>query len=168
MVLKKTLSSYDNKVIDATTFRSLIGTLQYLTFTRPDISHAINKVCQHFNEPNFIHLKAAKRIWRYLKGTQDFGIQFLSQSPISLYGFCDADWAGYPSTRWSTTGFCIYLGGNCISWCDKKQLMVSCSSSEAEYRSIASTSVELVGKIRVLQRKKAHDYNKNFVALIGI
>ena len=89
-------------------------------------------------------MKAVKRILRYLKGMLHYGIKFLKQSTLSLYGFCDADWAGCPTTRWSTIGYYIYLGANCISWSSKKQPTVSRSSSEAEYRALASTTAELV------------------------
>ncbi|EXC01672.1 Luminal-binding protein 2 [Morus notabilis] len=90
-----------------------------------------------------LHLKVVKRILRYLKGTQDYGLRFVSNSPISLYAFSDADWAGCSTTRRSTTGFCVFLRANCVSWCSKKQPTIARSSSEAEYRSMASTTVEL-------------------------
>ena len=89
-------------------------------------------------------MKAVKRILRYLKGTLHYGLKFITQSTLSLYGFCDADWAGFPSTRRSTTGYCIYLGANCISWSSKKQPTVSRSSSEAEYRALASATAEII------------------------
>lgn len=79
-------------------------------------------------------MRAVKRILRYLKGTTDYCLKFLS--PFKLYVYCDADWAGCPDTRRSTSRFCIYLGANCISWSSKKQPTVSRSSTEAEYRLI--------------------------------
>lgn len=89
-------------------------------------------------------MKAVKRIFRYLKGTMHYGIKFLTQSPLKLYGFYDADWVGCPDTRRSTIGYCIYVGANCISWLSKKQPTISRSSSRAEYRSMASKTAELV------------------------
>uniref|UniRef100_A0A2N9J9N7 Reverse transcriptase Ty1/copia-type domain-containing protein n=1 Tax=Fagus sylvatica TaxID=28930 RepID=A0A2N9J9N7_FAGSY len=106
-------------LVDATNYRSIVGALQYLTLTRPDLTHAVNL------------------------GTLDYGIRLLSHSSLTLYGFSYADWAGCPDTRHSTTGYCIYLGANCISWASKKQVMVSQSSAEAEYRTMASAIAEL-------------------------
>ena len=115
MVFKDKSTSSDDDHVDISAYQSIVGVLQYLTFTRPDIVYAVNRACQHFNNPTFANMKAVKRILRYLKGTQQFGLRYLSQSPISLYGFSDADWAGCPTTRRSTTGFCVFLGANCIS-----------------------------------------------------
>ena len=140
----KTTSDVDQStLVDAFSYRSIVGALQYLTFTRPDIAHAVNRVCQHFSSPTLANLHAAKRILRYLKGTPDFGLHYLSRSPSSLYAFSDADWAGCQVTRRSTSGFCLFLGSNCISWSSKKQPTVSRSSSEAEYRSMAFATAEI-------------------------
>ncbi|KAH9803317.1 reverse transcriptase Ty1/copia-type domain-containing protein [Citrus sinensis] len=143
MAIRSILCSDDNEHVDATEYRGLIGSLQYLTYTRPDITFAVNRVSQHFQAPTKANLKDVKMILRYLKGTLDFGLRFLSQSSLKLYAFSDSDWAGCPITRRSTTGFCIYLGSNCISWSSKKQHTVSRSSAEAEYRSMASAAAEL-------------------------
>ena len=89
------------------------------------------------------NLKAVKRILRYLRGTEHYGLRYLSTSPISLYGFSDADWAGCPITRQSTTSYCVFLEANCVSWCSKKQPTVARSSTEAEYRFMAFAAAEL-------------------------
>ncbi|KAK9214398.1 hypothetical protein WN944_006390 [Citrus x changshan-huyou] len=141
----------DQEPIHATHYRSLVGSLQYLTFTRPDITHAVNKVCQHFQSPTKQDLKAITRILRYLKGTLDFGLRFLEQSSNQLYAFSDSDWAGCLETRRSTTGFCVYLGANLISWCSKKQSIVARSTAEAEYRALSSTTAELTWILSLLQ-----------------
>ncbi|GAU44375.1 hypothetical protein TSUD_243070 [Trifolium subterraneum] len=133
----------DNNPVDATEYRRLCGSLQYLTFTRPDLTHAVNLVCQHFQNPTQKDLQAVKRILRYIKGTLTHGLRYLNQSSLNLTAFCDADWAGCPTTRRSTTGFCIYLGSHCISWASKKQPTVSRSSAEAEYKALATTAAEL-------------------------
>ncbi|XP_071721811.1 uncharacterized mitochondrial protein AtMg00810-like [Rutidosis leptorrhynchoides] len=88
-------------------------------------------------------LRAIKRILRYIKGTLTHGLQYLSQSSLTLNAFCDGDWAGCPKTRRCTTGFCIFLGANCVSWASKKQPTVSRSSTEVEYRSLATTNGEV-------------------------
>jgi hypothetical protein len=133
----------DNDHVDPTEYRRICGSLQYLTFTRPDITHAVNLVCQHFQTPTKKDLRAVKRILRYIKGTLTHGLRFLSQSSLTINAFCDADWAGCPTTRRSTTGYCIFLGSNCISWASKKQPTVSRSSTEAEYRALATTAAEI-------------------------
>lgn len=143
MALKSIITSFDEQPIDPTQYRQLVGSLQYLTFTRPDIVHAVNKACQHFQAPTKADLRAIKRILRYLKGTMEHGIRFFKQSSLRLTGFCDADWAGCTNTRRSTSGYCIFLGANCISWSSKRQPTVSRSSAEAEYRSLASSAAEI-------------------------
>uniref|UniRef100_A0A2N9FIB4 Uncharacterized protein n=1 Tax=Fagus sylvatica TaxID=28930 RepID=A0A2N9FIB4_FAGSY len=129
-------------IADVHAYRSLVGALHYLTFTRPDISFAVHQVCQFMNAPSDVHLTAAKRILRYLRGTLDHGL-FYTPGPISLSAFSDADWAGDPNDRRSTSGLLVYLGHNPITWSAKKQLTVSRSSTEAEYRALASASAEL-------------------------
>jgi hypothetical protein len=127
---------------DPTPYRSLVGALQYATFTRPDITFAVNRVCQFMHKPSPAHFVAAKRILRYLKGTLDRGILF-QPGPFALTAFTDADWAGDPCDRRSTSGIIVFLGNNPITWLAKKQHTVSRSSTEAEYRSLASGAAEL-------------------------
>ncbi|XP_041003944.1 uncharacterized mitochondrial protein AtMg00810-like [Juglans microcarpa x Juglans regia] len=112
---------------------SIVDALQYLTLTRPDLSYSVNFVSQFMRSPTEANYKMVKRILRYLKGTVDLGLHFSSHSTLDLYAFSNADWAGCPITRRSTTGYCVFLGSNCISWSAKKQHTVSRSSSKAEY-----------------------------------
>ena len=131
-------------------YRSLVGALQYLTWTRPDLSFAVNLVCQFMHSPRQSHFQAVKRLLRYLKGTIDMGLWFRKQSfPPSITAFSDADWAGCSIDRKSTGGYCIFLGSSLISWSAKKQPTVARSSTEAEYRSLANTAAELtwIGKL---------------------
>lgn len=130
---------------DGTEYRQIVGALQYLTFTRPDIAYAVHHVAQFMSAPRSPHFIAVKRILRYLKGTPDFGLSFRrSTSPLTLCAYSDADWAGCPDTRRSTTGICVFLGPNLISWCAKKQQAVSRSSAEAEYRSLAHACADTI------------------------
>ncbi|XP_050141082.1 uncharacterized mitochondrial protein AtMg00810-like [Malus sylvestris] len=124
-------------------FRSIVGVLQYLTFTRLDIAFAVNQVCQFMHHPLECHYMAVKRILRYLKGTLGYGITFQS-GDLDLRAFSDADWVGDPNDRRSTSGFVILLSSNPISWSSKKQHTVSRSSTEAEYRAMASTTAKVV------------------------
>jgi len=95
------------------------------------------------SQPRSPHLIAAKRILRYLKGSPEFGLMFRrSSKPLTLIAYSDADWAGCPDSRRSTTSFCVFLGSNLISWTAKKQPTVSRSSAEAEYRALAHVCAE--------------------------
>ncbi|KAI5355626.1 hypothetical protein L3X38_008521 [Prunus dulcis] len=127
---------------DPTMFRSLVGALQYLTFTRPDLAYAVNHVCQYMNNPTEVHYFLVKRILRYVQGTLEYGISF-TKGPWQLSAYSDADWAGDINTRRSTTGCVVFLGCNPISWQSKKQGSVSRSSTEAEYRALANTAADL-------------------------
>ncbi|CAL8170379.1 unnamed protein product [Prunus armeniaca] len=123
-------------------YRSIVGALQYLTFTRPDIAFSVNQACQFMHNPMESHVVAVKRILRYLKGTLDFGIWF-KPGLLHLHAYSDADWAGDPNDRRSVSGFIVYLGSTPISWASKKQHTVSRSSTEAEYRALAIAAAEL-------------------------
>ncbi|XP_062102857.1 secreted RxLR effector protein 161-like [Humulus lupulus] len=90
------------------------------------------------------HWKVMKKILRYLKGTLDFGLSLKKCSNLSLTGFCDAYWASDPDDSRSTSGFYVYLGANLVSWASKKQRIVSCSSTEVGYHSLANATVEVV------------------------
>jgi hypothetical protein len=92
--------------------------------------------------PRTPHLALVKRILRYVKGTLSSGLHIGTGSIDSLTGYSDADWAGCPDTRRSTSGFCVFLGDNLISWSSKRQTTVSRSSAEAEYRAVAHVVAE--------------------------
>jgi hypothetical protein len=130
-----------DSVVDPTGYRSLVGALQYLTFTRPDISYAVQQVCLHMHDPREPHLAALKRLLRYLRGTVDYGLLHRSTSS-ELVVYTDADWVGCPDTRRSTSGYAVFLGGNLVSWSSKRQPVVSRSSVEVEYRAVANGVAE--------------------------
>jgi hypothetical protein len=125
-------------------YMSIVGGLQYLTMTWPDLSFAVNKVCQYIQTPTDAHWAAVKRILRYVKGTLDLGLKNQKSSTMLLSGFSDADWAGCPDDRRSTSGFAVFLGMNLISWSSRKQATVSRSSTEAEYKAIANVTAEMI------------------------
>ncbi|KAI5336302.1 hypothetical protein L3X38_015569 [Prunus dulcis] len=144
LAAKISLSASDGDLLSSpTSYRELVGCLQYLTITRPDLAFAVNTVAQYMSAPRTSHMIAVKRILRYIKGTLDFGLTLCPQSsPARLTAYSDADWAGCPDSHRSTTGYLIYLGNNLISWCSKKQPTVSRSSTESEYRSLAHACAE--------------------------
>ena len=129
-------------VADPTAYRSLAGALQYLTFTRPDLTYAVQQVCLHMHDPRESHLAALKRLLRYVRGTVDLGLVLHRSSSTELVVYTDADWAGCPDTRKSTSGYAVFLGDNLISWSSKRQNTVSRSSAEAEYRAVANAVAE--------------------------
>jgi histone deacetylase 1/2 len=129
---------------DTTKYRSIVGALQYLTLTRPDISFSVNKVCQFLHSPTTVHWSAVKRILRYIKGTIKFGLKLSKCESMLVSAFSDADWAGCVDDRRSTGGFAVFLGNNLISWTAKKQPTVSRSSTEAEYKALANATAELI------------------------
>ncbi|GKB90101.1 RNA-directed DNA polymerase [Tanacetum coccineum] len=125
-------------------YRRLVGRLLYLTMTRPEISYVVQHLSQFVAEPKDTHLYAALYLLRYLKGSISKGLFYPQQSQLKVTGFSDADWANFLMTRRSLTGYCIFLGHALISWKTKKQATVFRSSTEAEYRSMAATTCELL------------------------
>ena len=125
-------------------YKRLVGSLVYLIVTRPDISYAVHQVSQYLCAPRSTHYAAVLRILRYLKGTLFHGLFHSAQSPLILRTFSDVDWAGDPTDRRSTTGYCFLFGSSLISWRSKKQTHMARSSTEAEYRALGNTTSELL------------------------
>ena len=121
----KLSSSTGQPVTDPTLYRSIVGALQYLTLTRPDITYAVQQACLHMHDPRDVHWTLVKRILRYIRGTVGRGLQLRRSSSPTLVAYSDADWAGCPDTRRSTSGFCVFLGDSLVSWSSKRQATVS-------------------------------------------
>ena len=116
MCSSKKLFKTDSKLFEhPTVYRSTIGALQYLTLTRPDISFSVTKLSQFLQAPTVEHWLACKRLLRYLKGTSSVGICFRPASRLTLECFTDVDWASSIDDRRSTSGYCVFLGGNLIT-----------------------------------------------------
>jgi histone deacetylase 1/2 len=141
------LSAYEGNALgpdDCTKYRSVVGALQYLTLTRPDLCFAVNKVCQFLHALTTAHWSAVKRILRYVQGTVNLGLRIGNSRTMIVSAFSDADWAGCVDDRRSTGGFAVFLGENLISWSARKQATVSRSSTEAEYKSLANATAEII------------------------
>jgi hypothetical protein len=121
-----------------------VGSLIYLTVTCPDLTYAVHLVSQFMSAPRSTHYVAVLRILRYIKGTLFHGFHFSAQSSLELRAYTDADWAGDPTDRHSTTRYCFLLGSSLISWRSKKQSVVTRSSTEVEYRALANATSELL------------------------
>ncbi|KAJ9548573.1 hypothetical protein OSB04_021116, partial [Centaurea solstitialis] len=121
------------KPVDVTLYRGMIGSLLYLTASRPDIMYSTCLCARYQAEPKESHLTAVKRIFRYLKETPNLGLWYSKDSGFDLTAYSDSDFAGCKIDRKSTTGGCHLLGGKLVSWTSKKQNSVSTSTAEAEY-----------------------------------
>ncbi|XP_017405966.1 uncharacterized mitochondrial protein AtMg00810-like [Vigna angularis] len=136
---------------DPLPYRRLVGRLVYLTTTRPDITFVTQQLSQFMSKPTKTHHVAAMCVLRYLKGCPAIGLFFPRICPTQVSGFSDTDWATCGDSRRSITGYCFFIGSSLVSWKTKKQTTVSRSSSEAEYRAIASATCELQWIIYLLK-----------------
>jgi len=120
-----------NLVEDTTMYRHIVGSLIYMTITRPNLSYAVGAVSQFMQTPRKPHLDAVRRIVRYIKHTLQCGIFYETKSQLQVHGYTDVDWAGNVLDRRSTSGFMFSFGNGVVSWSSKKQLTIALSSTEA-------------------------------------
>ena len=132
------------ELADRERYQRLVGKLIYLSHTRPDIAYAVSVISQFMHRPQMNHLEAALRVVRYLTGTFDHGIMFKKNGHLEIHGYTDADWAGNPIDRNSTSGYFTFVGGNLVTWKSKKQKVVALSSAEAEFRGIRNGLTEIL------------------------
>ena len=125
-------------------YRSLVGSLIYLSHTRPDISYAVSSLARYMQDPETAHLQAAKKVLRYLSGTEDHGILLDSSSDATLYSYADVDWGKDIDTRRSISGTLHRIGDSSIAWTSKMQPTVSLSSIEAEYRVLTNAAKDII------------------------
>ncbi|KAJ9550150.1 hypothetical protein OSB04_014195 [Centaurea solstitialis] len=150
-------SDPDGTAVDVTTYRGMIGSLMYLTASRPDIMFSTCLCARYQSKPKVSHLKAVKRIFRYLKGTINLGLWYPKGSGYELTGYTDADHGGCKLDRKSTTGHIQFLGDKLVSWASKKQNCVSLSTAEAEYVAAASCCSQIIW-----MRTQLRDYGFKF------
>ncbi|XP_019197264.1 PREDICTED: uncharacterized protein LOC109191137 [Ipomoea nil] len=134
--------SKDNagQLVDFTVYRSLIGSLLYLTASPPHIIYSVGMCARYQSAPKESHLIAAKRILKYVKGTEQYGLWYSKENNVCLVAYCDVDWAGNVDDRKSTSRGCFFIRKKLISWLSKKQNSISLSTAEAQRMSYDDTS----------------------------
>ncbi|GKA90071.1 retrovirus-related pol polyprotein from transposon TNT 1-94 [Tanacetum coccineum] len=145
--------------VDQTDYRSKIGSLMYLTSSRPDIVQAVCYCARYQARPTEKHLKEVKRIFRYLRGTINMGLWYPKDSGFELTAFSDADHAGCIDTRKSTSGGIQFLGDKLVSWMSKKQDCTAMSSAEAEYVALSASCAQVMW-MRTQLKDYGFNYNK--------
>ena len=138
------LTKLAGEKVDRERYQRLVGRLIYLTHTRPDISFAVSVVSRYMHDPRKDHMDAVYQILRYLKGALGKGLIFRKHGHFNIEGYCDSDWASCADDRKSTSRYCMFVGGNLVSWNSKKQFVVSMPTTEAQYRSIVVGVVEIL------------------------
>jgi hypothetical protein len=153
----------DGKRVDSTYFKQIVGSLMYLTATRPDIMYAVCLISRYMEKPTELHLKAAKRVFRYLKGTADFGIFYKKNEGSILSGFTDNDYAGDLDDRQSTSGHVFMMGSGAISWASKKQQVVTLSTTEAEFVAAATSACQAIWLRRILEELQFYQHEPTVI-----
>lgn len=143
ITLKLQQSDHSPPFSDPTYYRSLVGKLNFLTHTRPDLSYTVQTLSQYMQHPTTAHFDALRHTLNYVASTSGQGILLLATDQLSLRAFSDSDWASCLDSRRSVTGYLMLLGSSPISWKSKKQHTVSKSSAEAEYRAMSSAAAEI-------------------------
>ena len=128
---------------DPTMYRKMVGSLIYATISRPDVSYSVGLVSQFMQELRKPHLDRVWRIIRYLCATVDYALFYAADTPLELYAYTDADWAGSAHDRRSTSGYMFSFGSAAVTWSSKNQPTVALSSTEAEYRGAAVAACEV-------------------------
>ncbi|KAL5724118.1 hypothetical protein ACHQM5_007419 [Ranunculus cassubicifolius] len=146
----KLMKTSGGQLVDSTLYKQIVGSLMYLTTTRPDIMYAVSLISRYMDCPTAMHLHAAKRILRYLQGTKHFGILYQRGTKAELVGYTDSDYAGDPDDRKRTSGYVFMLGEAVVSWSSKKQPLVTLSTTEAEFVAAASCACQAIWLRRVL------------------
>ena len=133
-----------SEAADEGLYRKIVGSLLYLTATRPDIMFPASLLARYMHNPSKNHFGAAKRVLRYIQGTIDFGIEYVTGKSALLIGYCDSDWSGSEEDMKSTSGYAFSFGSGAFSWALVKQHSVALSNAEAEYVSAAEATSQAI------------------------
>lgn len=140
-----------SKEVDGTMYRKQVGSLIYLTTTRPYIAYFVSVLSQFMAGPLEINWREVTYLIRHLKGTIDFGLKYTNSFDVELTGYSDSDYTGNLNDRKSTVGYPYSIESGIVSWSSKKHPTVSFPSTKAEYKALCSTNCEVVWLRRVLQ-----------------
>eukprot|EP00253_Pinus_taeda_P033673 PITA_33673 len=140
-----------SKDFDPSLYKSIVGSLMYLTATRPDIMFVVSLISRFMERLKEAHWQAAKRILRYVKGTKRLGILYTTSECSNLVGYTDSDRVGSVDDRKSTSGYVFHMGSGAISWASKKQPIVALSTAEAEYVAATAAACQAVWMRRMLR-----------------
>jgi hypothetical protein len=132
----------ETPLVDNTLYIQLVGSLLYLTHSRPDLSYVVGTISKFMQELHELHWKDAKRILQYVQGTILFGIHYATYSTLYLIRFIDSKWVGDSIDRNSTSGYSLSLGFGPICWSIKKKTAISLSLAKAEYRGVVNTTIQ--------------------------
>ena len=141
-----------SKPVDQQTYQQIIGSLLYASGgTRPDVTFIVVVLARYCGKPNQLHLTAAKRVLRYLKGTCELALTYMTEGSLGLTGYSDADWAGDRDAQCPTSGMTFLLQGASITWSSKRQASVALSTVEADYMALSQATQEAVWLQRLLE-----------------
>ncbi|KAI5328650.1 hypothetical protein L3X38_028047 [Prunus dulcis] len=129
---------------DESLYRKIVGSLLYLTATRPDIMFSASLLARFMHSPSKLHYGATKRVLRYIQGTIDYGIEYVIGKSAFLVGYCDSEWSGSEEDMKSTSGYAFSFGSGAFSWASVKQHSVALLTAEAEYVSAAEATSEAI------------------------
>jgi len=161
----------EGKKVNSTLYKHIVGSLMYLTTTRPDIMFSVCLISRYMENPTETHLFAAKRILRYLQGTRYLGLFYKKGERSTLIGFTDSDFVGDQDDRKSTSGHVFLLGSTSVSWLSKKQLIVTLSTTEAEFVVATSCACQaillkkILGELQFVQEEAIVIYCDNNSAI---
>ncbi|GKV28920.1 hypothetical protein SLEP1_g37906 [Rubroshorea leprosula] len=147
----KLVKNPEGKKVNSTLYKQIVGSLMYLTATRPDIMHVVSLINRYMESPKEMHLLAAKRILGYLKGTVEYGLFYKKGEKSNMFGFTDSDFARDVDDRKSTSGYVFMMGTTAVSWSSRKQLIVTLSTTEAEFVAATSCACQVIWLLRILE-----------------
>lgn len=148
--------------VDSTLYKQMVGSLMYLTATRPDLMFVVSLISRFMANPTELHFGTAKRIMRYVKGTLEFGIWYQREGKSELLGYTDSDYAGDVDDSRSTSGYVFLMSGGAVAWSSRKQPIVTLSTTEAEYVAAATCACQAIWMKRIL-KEIGHEQDEEMV-----
>lgn len=142
----------DGQKNDSTLYKKLVGSLMYLTVTRPDMMFLVSILSRYMGSPTEVHVRAAKRVFRYLRGTYGLGIFYKKGEKKELIAYTNSDYAGDLEVRKTTSGHVFIISSGVVSWSSRKQPVVTLPTTEAEFMAVASCACQAVWLRRILEK----------------